>query len=119
LTLPHATTCSSPQVTYLPSEPPIHLTRASAHSLHASLPRNRLLCPYSRLFFAVAWTPKATVQAVLSGTPLHLVKILKSGAPDYDQWLQWGHEIQTTGERFPFSPSRALPLELRPSFVDK
>ncbi|KAI8475653.1 MAG: Sodium/hydrogen exchanger family-domain-containing protein [Monoraphidium minutum] len=52
----------------------------------------------SRLFFAVAWTPKATVQAALSGAPLHLVRILKQGAPDYAQWTAWGEEAPNAGE---------------------
>lgn len=56
--------------------------------------------PYShrsRLFFAVAWSPKATVQAALSAAPLHLVRILKKGQPDYEQWMEWGREVQATG----------------------
>jgi hypothetical protein len=48
----------------------------------------------SRLFFAVAWTPKATVQAALSGAPLHLVRMLKKGQPDYQQWVTWGQEVR-------------------------
>lgn len=32
------------------------------------------------LFFAVAWTPKATVQAALSGAPLHVVRFLRGVA---------------------------------------
>lgn len=55
---------------------------------------------YSRkekLFYAIAWTPKATVQAALSAAPLTLITTLKQGDPDYDQWLTWGNEILTTG----------------------
>jgi len=47
----------------------------------------------TRAFFAVAWTPKATVQAALSGTPLHLVRILKQGSADYEQWVTWGEQV--------------------------
>jgi NhaP-type Na+/H+ or K+/H+ antiporter len=43
-----------------------------------------------RVFFSVAWTPKATVQAALGAVPLTLVMELKKGAEDYSQWLAWG-----------------------------
>jgi hypothetical protein len=55
---------------------------------------------YSRkekLFYAIAWTPKATVQAALSAAPLTLITTLKQGDPDYAQWITWGNEILTTG----------------------
>ncbi|GBF89298.1 mitochondrial sodium hydrogen exchanger [Raphidocelis subcapitata] len=51
----------------------------------------------SRLFFAIAWTPKATVQAALSGAVLHSIRLLKADAPDFEQWLDWGRQIQATG----------------------
>lgn len=50
-----------------------------------------------RLFYAVAWTPKASVQAALSGVPLAMVKALKPSHPDYADWVKWGHEVQATG----------------------
>ena len=50
-----------------------------------------------RLFYAVAWTPKATVQAALSATPLTLINKYKVGSPDYEQWVAWGNDILTTG----------------------
>jgi hypothetical protein len=50
-----------------------------------------------KLFYGIAWTPKATVQAALSAAPLTLIKNFKAGAPDYDQWLAWGNDILTTG----------------------
>jgi hypothetical protein len=50
-----------------------------------------------RLFFATAWTPKATVQASLSAVPLSLINSLKSSEPDYDTWRLWGDQILTTG----------------------
>jgi hypothetical protein len=53
--------------------------------------------PYSwrsRLFFAIAWTPKATVQAALSGAVLHQIRILKEGAPDFEQWMDWGRQVR-------------------------
>lgn len=55
---------------------------------------------YSRkekLFYAIAWTPKATVQAALSAAPLTLITNLKQGDPDYEQWVTWGNDILTTG----------------------
>lgn len=50
-----------------------------------------------RLFFAVAWTPKATVQASLSAVPLLLIDTYMAGQPDYAQWQQWGSDILATG----------------------
>lgn len=50
-----------------------------------------------KLFFAFAWTPKATVQAALSAAPLTLIQKYKEGADDYDTWVQWGNDILTTG----------------------
>ncbi|KAI8100359.1 hypothetical protein M9435_006843 [Picochlorum sp. BPE23] len=50
-----------------------------------------------KLFFAFAWTPKATVQAALSAAPLTLIQKYKEGAEDYDTWVQWGNDILTTG----------------------
>lgn len=51
-----------------------------------------------RLFYAVAWTPKATVQASLSAVPLAMVQSLMDPArADYAQWEQWGQDILTTG----------------------
>ncbi len=55
---------------------------------------------YSRkekAFFALAWSPKATVQAALSAAPLALIESLKAGAPDYDEWVAWGNDILVTG----------------------
>jgi hypothetical protein len=50
-----------------------------------------------RLFYAFAWTPKATVQASLSAVPLSLIMTTMAGRPDYDMWRMWGEEILTTG----------------------
>jgi solute carrier family 9B (sodium/hydrogen exchanger), member 1/2 len=50
-----------------------------------------------RIFYAVAWTPKATVQASLSAVPLALIERVMQGRPDLPQWQQWGLEILTTG----------------------
>lgn len=50
-----------------------------------------------KVFYGIAWTPKATVQAALSAAPLTLIKDLKVGAPDYDEWVAWGNDILTTG----------------------
>lgn len=49
-----------------------------------------------KIFFSVAWTPKATVQAALSSAPLTLIQSYKVG-PDYDKWVTWGNDILTTG----------------------
>ena len=68
----------------------------------------RIFCTYAamsgftytwreKVFYSLAWTPKATVQAALSAAPLALIKSYKSGSPDYDQWVTWGNEILTTG----------------------
>lgn len=37
----------------------------------------------------------ATVQAALSGVPLHMVRMLKTGAPNYEEWLAWGHQVRS------------------------
>lgn len=50
-----------------------------------------------RLFFAVAWTPKATVQASLSAVPLALINSVMAGSPDFEQWQQWGEDCLATG----------------------
>lgn len=50
-----------------------------------------------RVFYAVAWTPKATVQASLSAVPLSMIQTLMAHRPDYLLWEQWGKEILTTG----------------------
>jgi len=50
-----------------------------------------------RLFFAIAWTPKATVQASLSAVPLAMIQATMQDTPGYEQWLIWGQEILTTG----------------------
>jgi len=46
-----------------------------------------------QLSFALAWTPKATVQASLSAVPLLLINEAKKNEPDYAQWVQWGQDI--------------------------
>lgn len=50
-----------------------------------------------RLFFAVAWTPKATVQASLSAVPLALINRTMVDSPDYEQWVRWGEDCLATG----------------------
>jgi hypothetical protein len=50
-----------------------------------------------KLFYAVAWTPKATVQASLSAVPLALINQTMQDNPDYEQWQQWGQDILATG----------------------
>ena len=51
-----------------------------------------------RGFYAIAWTPKATVQAALSAVPLSMaMKYETPGTAAYDQWVYWGEAILTTG----------------------
>jgi len=50
-----------------------------------------------KLYFSIGWTPKATVQAALSAAPLTLIEKYKVGADNYDEWVQWGNDILTTG----------------------
>lgn len=50
-----------------------------------------------RLFFSVAWTPKATVQASLSAVPLALINNAMAGSPEYAQYALWGRDILATG----------------------
>ncbi len=50
-----------------------------------------------RLFYAVAWTPKATVQASLSAVPLAMIQSAYADSPDFEKWSTWGEEILTTG----------------------
>ncbi|WIA18744.1 hypothetical protein OEZ85_003434 [Tetradesmus obliquus] len=50
-----------------------------------------------QLFYAVAWTPKATVQASLSAVPLSLINRTMVNDPNYEQWVQWGSDLLATG----------------------
>eukprot|EP00882_Tetradesmus_deserticola_P034074 GHRQ01038981.1.p1 GENE.GHRQ01038981.1~~GHRQ01038981.1.p1 ORF type:complete len:499 (+),score=175.50 GHRQ01038981.1:208-1704(+) len=50
-----------------------------------------------QLFYAVAWTPKATVQASLSAVPLSLINRNLVNDPDYEQWVKWGSDLLATG----------------------
>jgi len=49
-----------------------------------------------KLFIALSWVPKATVQAALASDPLETIMESKTGEPDFDKWQQWGNEILTT-----------------------
>lgn len=50
-----------------------------------------------RAFIALAWLPKATVQAAYSAFPLDLVrKMIDEDDSQYDDYEKWGKEIQTT-----------------------
>lgn len=68
----------------------------------------RMICTYGamsgftftwreKIFYSLAWTPKATVQAALSAAPLALIRSYKSGSPDFAEWEKWGNDILTTG----------------------
>ncbi len=50
-----------------------------------------------KVFLAVAWTPKATVQAALSAVPLAMINENLADSPDLEQWQIWGEELLVTG----------------------
>ncbi|KAI7845950.1 hypothetical protein COHA_000496 [Chlorella ohadii] len=59
-----------------------------------------------KLFYALAWTPKATVQAALSGAPLALILKYKcdginpespEASADCKEYAKWGDDILVTG----------------------
>ena len=53
---------------------------------------------HERLFVALAWSPKATVQAALCSIPLEIIgTTLSDDNENYDDYLNWGNEILTTG----------------------
>mmetsp|Transcript_34379 Transcript_34379/g.41504 ORF Transcript_34379/g.41504 Transcript_34379/m.41504 type:complete len:252 (-) Transcript_34379:350-1105(-) len=57
----------------------------------------RNFSPKERIFIALAWTPKATVQAALSTLPLELIlKQMSANDPDLEEWLGWGNVIIST-----------------------
>jgi Kef-type K+ transport system membrane component KefB len=48
----------------------------------------------TRIFIALSWIPKATVQAALGSVPLDLVLSKMSPThPDYDKYVKWGNDI--------------------------
>ena len=50
-----------------------------------------------RLFIALAWIPKATVQAALAAVPLDMVLSSMTAAdPLYEEYVTWGKDILTT-----------------------
>lgn len=50
-----------------------------------------------RVFVALAWSPKATVQAALSSVPLELItNMISSSDPKYEIYIEWGNNILTT-----------------------
>lgn len=50
-----------------------------------------------RVFIALAWIPKATVQAALCSFPLMLVKdVMDTDDKYYDQYILWGNQIVST-----------------------
>ena len=51
---------------------------------------------YERVFIAIAWIPKATVQAAMCSVPLTLFKSKMKGEENYDQFLCWGSQIIST-----------------------
>lgn len=49
------------------------------------------------IWFAIAWTPKATVQAALGGLPADAAaRAYPPGNPQHDKFQQWGSEALTT-----------------------
>lgn len=88
----------------------IHLTPCSvAHPLHHTIGLTlRTIASFftmmgfgytwkERLFYAIAWTPKATVQASLSAVALTFAQNLPDSDPNKPEWLRWGADILTTG----------------------
>lgn len=57
---------------------------------------NAGLCFRERLFIALAWMPKATVQAALGSVPLDLIRREKKDESDFGDYEQWGMDILTT-----------------------
>jgi len=52
-----------------------------------------------RLFVALAWSPKATVQAALCSVPMDVIKsTLSIQDKSYESYITWAHEILTTGK---------------------
>jgi NhaP-type Na+/H+ or K+/H+ antiporter len=49
-----------------------------------------------RLFVALAWLPKASVQAALGAIPLAKILEEKADEPDFEDWKAWGSDILTT-----------------------
>ena len=49
-----------------------------------------------KLFIALAWMPKATVQAALASDPLETIQSTKRTEGNYLEWEQWGNDILTT-----------------------
>ena len=58
-----------------------------------------------KLFIALSWVPKATVQAALASDPLETILEHKIDEPDFDKWQ---------GFVYFFSTSRARPSHKRP-----
>lgn len=49
-----------------------------------------------RGFVALAWIPKATVQAALASLPLSLIKDTMQGRSDYEEYVSWGNQVLST-----------------------
>jgi NhaP-type Na+/H+ or K+/H+ antiporter len=49
-----------------------------------------------RQFIALAWMPKATVQAALGSVPLAMVHHNMKDSPDFEQFEKWGNDIVAT-----------------------
>lgn len=49
-----------------------------------------------RLFVALAWMPKASVQAALGAIPYAKILEKKADEPDFEDWKAWGLDILTT-----------------------
>lgn len=56
-----------------------------------------MLTEKERLFIALVWIPKATVQAALCSFPLMLAKdVMDSDHQDFDNYILWGNQIVST-----------------------
>lgn len=49
-----------------------------------------------KLFIALSWMPKATVQAALASDPLETILEHKQDEANFDEWEKWGNDILTT-----------------------
>lgn len=49
-----------------------------------------------KLFIALSWMPKATVQAALASDPLETILSYKTKEANFEEWEQWGNDILTT-----------------------
>ena len=74
----------------------IRLPVAFLATLGKGATEEEALTTQERLFVALSWTPKATVQAALCSSVLDAVENNMHGSSDYDEYYQWGQDVLTT-----------------------